>query len=81
LQLLPAIRRRNQQDVNYIIMVIRRDPWRVPTLTKDQWYRSFGGFEYKQLREFTTWHAIRRDLSNLCDVLDDVRQQLHKEGR
>ena len=81
LQLLPARRRRNQQDVNFIIMVVRRDPWRVPTLTKDQWDRSFGGFEYKQLPEFTTWHAIKRDLSNLRDVLDDVRQQLHEEGR
>jgi hypothetical protein len=76
LHLLPAF----CEDGNFIIMVVRRDPWRVMIGVHEGWDRSLKT-EYKQLPEITTWHAIKRDMSNLWDVLDDVRQQLHEEGR
>jgi hypothetical protein len=78
LQLLPA----SYEDDSFITLVVRRDQWTIGYVTRrtsDPLADS--GKYYKHAPEFTTWHAVRRDLSDLCNVLHDVRQHLQEEGR
>ena len=37
--------------------------------------------KYALAKEYTSWHAVRRDLSNLLDVLMHVRVSSQSEGR
>jgi hypothetical protein len=75
LKMIPAY----SEDGPCIILIVQRDEWRFPVGVENRFDHRMP--KYALAREYTSWEAVKRDLSNLRDVLAYIRTSSYREGR